>query len=134
MLLSRTRIDPRLEQIKVAWYLIKRNPLFGHGLHTFRSLRPDAWVEINKNGNEPLEEKGEHVHFEFIEMVVELGILGAGLWLAIVGHCLVRAFGGPLFPIILAMLVVSCFYFPFRRPYTGLLFWTLLGLSFPLSS
>jgi O-antigen ligase len=107
----------RIDQARVAWKLIKKKPVFGWGLNSFLINRQDIDTK-----------PGEHVHCEPIEILYELGVVGLILWLAAVGIIMVRGWGSPFMPMLLAMLVVSLFYFPLRRPHTGLMFWITLGL------
>lgn len=115
VLMSSVKI--RVEQLRTAWALIKQRPLFGWGLNSFVIKRQDI-----------SNEKGEHVHCEPVEVMVELGVVGLALWLLIIAGIVLHGLSNPMMPMLIAMLVICLFYFPLRRPHTGLMFWIILGL------
>jgi len=83
----------------------------------------------------------EFMHNDHLQVLVETGLVGAFLWIAvwamITGHAFsiakspshtTRTLNASMYGAIIAIAVDACFNFPFHLPCSGVLFWILLGL------
>jgi O-antigen ligase len=139
----------RLRYIRAAWYLIKRKPLQGYGLRTYRKevYYAQAMLDMQTKGEflgygyqtpQPRE-----VHNDLIENFVEGGFPGGLLFLAVVGTVLYSCAGAlnsgiPMMRYlamagmvagIVGFLVDACFFFPLRLGPSAMMFWTSLALA-----
>lgn len=130
---DRRSISRRLFILAGTVILIKRSPLAGYGLRTFRrefpsilpELTTNRWVKAMMQGT--IEENTSHrVHNDHLELVFELGIIGYALFLAIFGS-LEWAANPILSGAIVAFAVHGLFFFPLREAHTAFPFFALAG-------
>lgn len=136
----------RFRYWKAAVWLIKKKPLLGYGLRTYRKEVYRAQAELDKKsggkflGPNYQTPQPRECHNDIIENFVEGGIVGGGLFLLIVGTifwhgiCYFWVSSGSdallmLFMLsgIMGMLVNASFFFPLRLASSSLYFWTLLA-------
>lgn len=115
--------------------LIKKAPLFGHGMRTFRREYPNIVPELLNNklykalfANEKTELTSSHrIHNDFLEIVFELGIIGLILF--------VMMFASPSLSwenyffagAVIAVAVHGLCFFPLRECHTAFPFFALAG-------
>uniref|UniRef100_A0A6M3KZL6 Putative O-antigen ligase n=1 Tax=viral metagenome TaxID=1070528 RepID=A0A6M3KZL6_9ZZZZ len=124
---SRNSFNERSCNLLIAFEIFKKFPLFGSGSGSFSSLKADVWRKLVQEGRiigHTLQ--GEHVHCDPVEILMELGIVGFLCWSWMLGVNIANS--QRFLPLFVVMFVCSLFYFPTRRPHTGLLFWTTLGM------
>lgn len=73
-------------------------------------------------------DKGEHIHNDLVEVFFELGLVGAVLFYSVIGLAMFTTEHPMLIPVLVAMLLNCSTYFALKRPYTGLIFWVVLGM------
>jgi hypothetical protein len=121
-----------------ALYLIKRAPLAGHGLRTFRREYPAIVPELVKSkfyhDGYPTEGRTSHrIHNDHLELIMELGIIGYILFISIFSSLLWAA--NPLFAgAVIAFAVHGLFFFPLREAHTANPFFALAGAMAPTSA
>jgi putative inorganic carbon (hco3(-)) transporter len=130
----------RQNQTATALRMIAARPLFGFGWDNYRNVSIEYFRQASdypmtgfSNSNRPLP-----LHDSYLSNAVELGLVGALLWLVSVGWGLGGAIfsrGSPgLRPWKLGLLAISAFYCvlaffdPLQQNFTGLLLWTWAGL------
>lgn len=136
----------RLRYWKSAWHLIKKRPLQGFGLRTYRKEVYQAQGELNLKDSRYMgpayqTPQPRECHNDFLENFVEGGFVGGLLFLVIVGivlwhlHGFMSGAGNSDFLMasavgagFMAILVDAFFFFPLRLASSGLLFWISLGL------
>ncbi len=103
-----------------AFDLIKKNPVFGYGINSFRlehSFIPPA-------------HQTHRVHNDILEFCVDLGVIGLGVLVWIYASV-----DWTVNPLLSAQLVVgiltACLFFTFREIHTGMPLWTLLAVLSP---
>lgn len=136
-----------------ALYLIRERPLFGWGMWSYRKevYRMQAWLHQNKwndflKYDRYLTPQPREVHNDFIEHVVEFGVVGASLWFLLVGVVYWMGFrylgnaGGTDFWLMLILLTSmtcamldSVFFFLLRLPSSAMVFWVTAGAVVALS-
>lgn len=137
----------RIRYWQAAWHLIKKKPLQGWGLRTYRREVYQAQGDLN------MKDKGKflgpayqtpqprEVHNDFIENFVEGGLPYGLLFLTILGIVVYHAYsyGVGASPVqfimvsavmagLVAFLVDVFFFFPLRLASSGLLFWVALAM------
>jgi len=115
--------------------LIKKAPLSGHGLRTFRREYSAVVPEIRRNRllkhfyakDQSIEEAKSHrVHNDHMEIILELGIIGYVLFILIFTSFLWTE-NILLSGAIIAYAVHGLFFFPLREAHTAYPFWALAG-------
>jgi len=118
-----------------ALLLIKKMPISGHGLRTFRREYPNTVPTLRKSefinklfpGGFDAEVQTSHrIHNDHLEIIFELGIVGYVLFLAIFSSL---SWGDNLLlsGAIIAFAVHGLFFFPLREAHTAFPFWALAG-------
>lgn len=116
----------RFQNARIAFEIIKKFLLFGAGPGSFMSLKTEIWRKLVQAGKiDGYSLSGEHIHCDPIEIISELGIVGFVLWFYVIISNINNL---ELLPLFIVLFVCSLFYFPLKRPHTGMLFWALLGL------
>ncbi len=132
----------RVHFLNVGWTMFKERFLFGWGPNAFRRklFKTQAYMNqkdprilgtIKKKAriHTPL---ARRMHNDHAEMFVEYGIIGAGLWFAIVGLGMYQAISGGHWYVaggILAISINALFFYPIRVIGIGIGFWAFLGAS-----
>lgn len=136
-----------------ALYLVREKLLFGWGLWSYRKevYRMQAWLHEHKwndflKYDRYLTPQPREVHNDFIEHVVEFGVVGASLWFAMVGAVYwvgfkhLGASSGEEFWLMLVLLTSmtcamldSVFFFLLRLPSAAVVFWVTAGCVVALS-
>lgn len=131
---ERTRVEVNTH----GWRAVAKNPVFGGGPGSFgliyQGVRPPGHDTLYVN----------IAHNDFVEMAVEAGVVGLGLWLVLLGGALLKLFrcakkgrrgflASGILGALCATLVFSLFNFvlPERPVLWLLLFLVGMGLSFP---
>lgn len=123
--------------------LISERPLNGHGPGMYICHAPSRWQEYEKRWYARTNQRNAHVHNEYLEFGVELGLPGLllHLWLLLrhvaVALCLAawhpsadtRRFGRFAALAALAMAADGLFGFNLHLPVTGGFFYVLLGMT-----
>ena len=138
----------RFRYWRAAWELIKRKPLHGFGLRTYRKEVYQAQADLNRKdegkflGEAYQTPQPRECHNDFIENFVEGGFIGGLLFLAIVGIVIYNGFIFAFSTVavkdflvmavvlsgLVAGLVNAFFFFPLRLGSSALMFWTSLAL------
>jgi len=107
------------------WDLFKQNPIFGNGLRVLRR----RIFRIQARRKPQQYELGKRFHQEYLQTLVEAGVLGLGLMVLFLGSVLIRALPEPfLVGGLIALLIDAFFFYPFRSAATSLPFWALAGV------
>lgn len=132
-----TTIEGRLYLARVSWSGWRDIPLTGHGPGGFEAQfarRQAAWVEAHPGKGTAFAGAVDHAHNDYLEMLIELGPVGLGAFLALSGALVWsarRARGDAISPGAWAgaasLAAVALVDFPFHRPAEWTLFWILLG-------
>ncbi len=141
----------RFRYWRIAWELLKRRPLQGYGLRTYRKevYETQAWLHWNK-GRKFLNEgyqtpQPRECHNDFIEFFVEGGFAGGLLFLFLVGHALcvgINYLDSPTSDFLLmvgilaglfGVMVMGFFFFPFKLASSAIMFFTTLAMIEALS-
>lgn len=142
--LCRKRITSILHRFSVliaALMIIKKAPIAGHGLRTFRREYPNIIPELldNKSLNSIfnkdvrkdkrtsiVEQKSSHrIHNDLLEIVLELGLIGLVLFIAIFTSL---SWDNYFFAgAVIAFAIHGLFFFPLREAHTAFPFFALLG-------
>jgi hypothetical protein len=136
----------RFRYWKAALWLIKRKPIIGYGLRTYRKEVYKAQAELDKKdggkflGPNYQTPQPRECHNDLIENFVEGGLVGGMLFLIIIGSvfyhglCYLDIATGSssllmMFMLtgVVGILVDSCFFFPLRLGPSSLYFWVLLA-------
>jgi len=117
----------RISFYYVAGSMILQRPFFGWGLRMFRREYPVLCPHVaHVVGRNPEHFSATHrVHNDHLEVMVETGMVGYGLFILIFYQSLLSA--PALFPIVAAFMIDACFFFPFRETHTAIPFWAVLG-------
>jgi hypothetical protein len=138
-------LKERVKYWQAATYLIKDNPIYGHGIESYRNLVYEAQAKIGEKDPEywPNYEvpKPRHVHNQYLEILVDGGIICAGILLWFLYFYLrpawiflrectgdKRLIMGTAFFAIMAILVSMLFYFPLKEPTTLCMIGLMLGV------
>lgn len=132
----------RLRYWKAAWYLIKKRPLQGYGLRSYRKEVYDAQADLNMKDNTFMDEERyrtpqpRECHNDFIENFVEGGFVGGLLFLSIIAVliynvCLAEAnfllIGGVAAGIFCSLIIIF-FFFPLRMGASAIMIWSSFAL------
>jgi hypothetical protein len=125
--------------IVAALILIGKAPFTGHGLRTFRREYPaifpkllNAWTSKYMVRSEVLPKTNidhstsHRIHNDHLEIIMELGIVGYVLFIAIFAQ-LSWAASPLLAGAVIAIAVHGLFFFPLREAHTAFPFWALAG-------
>jgi O-antigen ligase len=132
----------RIAYWQSGWELFKEKPWQGHGLRSYRKLVYYAQAAINDRDPNYLNPERYYTpqprecHNDWLEDLVELGIVGSIIRWALIGSVFWVGFSiikGNLAAVfiltaMLAMCVHAVFFFSLRVPGSGLVFWVLAGL------
>ena len=119
-----------------AWEILKEQPLFGHGLGMFKKMMPFAVTALYKKKwfykmikarypeyqNLPI--FANKVHNDHIETIVELGLIGYGLFVYLFLQMSFNIFS---IGFLIMAVVVSSVFFYFRNTHTAVPFWAVMG-------
>lgn len=133
----------RVNGWKGAGQLIAERPVIGHGPGMYIRHAPSQWQEYEKRWYARSNQRNAHVHNEYLEFGVELGLPGLllHLWLLLrhLGGSLAlaarsraadtRRFGRFAALTAMAMMVDGLFGFNLHLPVTGGFFFVLLGMT-----
>lgn len=125
----------RISLVVAVLLLIKKAPLAGHGLRTFRREYPTIIPKLLNSKilkhfysrGTPIENSKSHrVHNDHLEIIFELGIIG---YLLLIGlfSSLMWTENLVLSGAIIAFAVHGFFFFPLREAHTAFPFWALAG-------
>lgn len=126
-------IIQRMSFLIAAYYIFKKAPMAGFGLRTFRREYSAVIPEILAGDMKDLfmristiEAKTSHrVHNDFIEIILELGIIGFVLFMLIFTSL---PWSNPLLTAaVVGFAVHGLFFFPLREAHTAFPFFALLG-------
>jgi len=132
----------RLRYWKAAWYLIKKKPLQGYGLRSYRREVYDAQADLNLKDPTYLDEERyrtpqpRECHNDFIENFVEGGAVSGLLFLSIIGVIFYNAIftssnflltAGVLSGIVCSLILVF-FFFPLRMGASAIMIWSSFAL------
>jgi hypothetical protein len=121
----------RFSLLTAAWRLIKKAPMGGYGLRSFRREYPNLMADLRSSKyfarSGSLSSQTSHrIHNDFLEIIVELGIIGLILFLSI--FTTLKWPESPFFSgAIIAFAVHGLFFFPLREAHTAYPFWALAG-------
>ena len=126
----------RISFILAALFLIRKSPMAGYGLRTFRREYPAIVPELLENKiagtlftkyAPKVESQSSHrIHNDHLEIIFELGLIGYIIFISIFSSLLWAA--SPLLAgAIVAFAVHGLFFFPFREAHTAFPFWALAG-------
>ena len=137
----------RLRYWRAAWQLIKKRPLTGYGLRTYRKEVYQAQGDLNLKDNGKFlgpayqTPQPRECHNDFIENFVEGGFPAGLLFLVILGSVFYQAYVygqsastydfimvSAIAAAIIAVLVDVFFFFPLRLGSSALLFWMSLAI------
>jgi len=136
-----------------AWELIKEKPIFGWGMWSFRKEVYRAQAEIHSKkwdgfmkDDRYLTPQPRECHNDYIEHLVEFGIVGTVLFMAFLGTVYYAGFAylavttGADFVLMLILMsgltsavAISVFFFSLRLLPTALLFWILCAMIIGIS-
>jgi len=125
----------RISLFLAALLLIKKAPLSGHGLRTFRREYPAIIPELLNSkllkhfyarGTTIENVKSHRIHNDHFEIILELGIIGYILFLSMFTSLLWTE-NILLSGAIIAFAVHGLFFFPLREAHTAFPFWALAG-------
>ncbi|MFA5340787.1 MAG: O-antigen ligase family protein [Clostridia bacterium] len=136
-----TSIAHRFAVLIAALFIIKKAPIAGHGLRTFRREYPNIIPELLENKftksiftkdvrkdkrTSVIEQNSSHrIHNDMMEIVLELGLIGLFLFLLIFQSL---SWDNYFFAgAIIAFSVHGFFFFPLREAHTAFPFFALLG-------
>lgn len=139
--LKNQSIPTRIMLYKTASQIIKGKPIFGYGPGNF-VVGTYTYFNKIKNNNTVYKltnnaRYGDKVHNEYLEILVEQGIIGLIVFLAFLYLLFQKSFSSRdvfllgAFPGMLAVLIESLVSFPLRTPVTGAMFFILTGLIVP---
>jgi hypothetical protein len=124
----------RFSLIIAALMMIRKKPLAGYGLRTFRREYPAIVPELISHRltkyfyarGTTIESQNSHrVHNDHLEIIVELGLIGYLLFISIFTSF--SWFSPILAGAIVAIAVDGLFFFPLREAHTAFPFWLLAG-------
>ncbi len=131
--------DGRLYLARVAWSGWRNIPVVGHGPGSFElqfAKQQTAWLRAHPGEGAAFAGAVDHAHNDYLEMLIELGPLGLGAFLALAGALAWRARHAPDDAVVLgawggvaALAAVALVDFPFHRPAEWGLLLTLLGAA-----
>jgi tetratricopeptide (TPR) repeat protein len=130
---------------QAATYLIKKNPVYGHGIESYRNLVYEAQAKVGQEDPEYWSNyevpKPRHVHNQYLEILVDGGIVCAGIlvWFLcfylrpawrLIRECTgeKRLILGTAFFSIIAVLVSMLFYFPLKEPTSLCMIGLMIGV------
>jgi len=122
-------IGGRLVFWRATWELIRDRPWFGHGLGSFRGLYPEGAARLGLEEGAPLALPVQ-AHNDWIELVLELGIIPGLLLLGIALWAIYKAWvqGYTYLALALGVMVLQAGWdAPLHTAPTALLFFMLLG-------
>jgi O-antigen ligase len=132
-----TTVDGRLYLTRVSWSGWCNIPLTGHGPGSFEvqfAQRQAAWLEAHPGQGTAFAGAVDHAHNDYLEMLIELGPVGMGAFLALAGALVWsarRVRDDVMSPFAWAgaasLAAVALVDFPFHRPAEWTLLWILLG-------
>ena len=133
---------------KAGWHLFKQKIWQGHGLRSYRKLVYFAQAALNDKDPEFLDPnryitpQPRECHNDWLEDLVELGLLGSAIRWGLVGS--IFYFGAMvlegsllmlfLLTTFLSIAIHGLFFFSLRIPSTGMVFWALGGFIVLLAS
>lgn len=124
-ILHSNRIESDIDTRQVLWCaalnLIKKSPIWGHGLNSYRMLLPGEVERMRKVENS--NHTSHRVHNDWLEIGVELGLVGTLLFSALIWG-MVKPETTPL---LLGLTIMGSFFFPLREVHTAVPFWIVLG-------
>lgn len=140
---ERNSSSVRIQVYTIAWGLIGDHWLMGIGMGQFPALYQIEAVKIL--GKEPFEWNMLHPHNIFLATWLNLGLLGVGALIVLLGSCLekvwdhVKTFAGEkmlsvgkirvlMFSLLLIIIVHGFFDTPFFKNDLALLFWMIVGI------
>lgn len=121
-ILADPSVQDRFRYYRCAWALIQKNPLWGHGVGSFKFLSQPIFRRPRL----------QHIHCEWLELWVEVGGIGLGLRLTIVAVSIWSLFQNGNIALALALLILcvdGCFSLSLRTIAVQVLFWTIIGIS-----
>ncbi|MCE5306250.1 MAG: O-antigen ligase family protein [Acidobacteriales bacterium] len=132
-------LDGRLYLARVAWSGWRNIPVVGHGPGSFEvqlAKQQTAWLRAHPGEGTAFAGAVDHAHNDYLEMLIELGPLGLGTFVALAGVFIWRARRAPDDAVVLgalggaaALAAVALADFPFHRPAEWTLLLTLLGVA-----
>lgn len=140
---DQTSIWDRQNQTATALRMIATKPLFGFGWHNYANV---SLPYFRQPGGYPMtgfstSDNPLPLHDSYLSFAVELGFVGAMLWLASllwgVGGAIFRRGSAALRPWKAGLLAIGVFYCvlaafdPLQQPFTALLLWVWAGLVVP---
>ncbi len=143
--LAKSRIKSNWHRVSIwmaAMLMIKRNPLCGYGLRTFRREYPAIMPELLAHpltkhffsrGQGYQEISSHRVHNDHLEIIMELGLIGYALLLFFFFSLPLQT-NALLSGAIVAFAVHGLFFFPLREAHTALPFWAVVGAVAPVSA
>lgn len=122
---------------KICWPMIKDAPITGHGIGSFSDLYPayqmQYFLNSTNNSEKHLADFVLYVYNEFLQIWIELGVVGLVLFILMVIFCLFsKSFNREEWgakAAILAFTVFSFFSYPFSLNYMTLYFFLFLGIA-----
>jgi len=118
--------------------LIREKPLLGHGLGSFRVLYPSARRVETWSLQEQCFVQCRNVYNEFLEVAVDEGVIGLGIFLVLIAAALRSGLGGApkdrigaqaLLASLAGVLAANTVSLTLRYASTGAYFWVTLGLA-----
>ena len=114
----------RMDYYSIGFNLFKRSPIIGHGIGSWKIISLDDSV-INTKSNEA----SYYAHNDFLQFLVELGIIGfiiyACIFIIVMKTIYHKFRGDPMFKyLVLSFIIIffnSIFNFPFNRPQEAIL-------------
>jgi len=138
-LLKKDSADGRRVIWSVSMELVKEHPLFGAGYGRFAAVYGDAqatyFLEKERPANQMMvADSPEYAFNEYVQIAVELGIVGLALFLLLIGSCFTnpRTLTTNHYALI-TILVFAAFSYPFSVLPLCIVFVFLLALSAPSS-
>ena len=122
---------------KICWPMVGDAPVFGHGLGTFRDIYPayqmDYFLDPGNAADKRLADFILYVYNEFLQVWIEMGLVGLALFVLMIVFCLFGKQSGieerGAKAAILAFVIFSLFSYPFSLSFMVLYFFFFLSIS-----
>lgn len=114
--------------------VVKCNPLFGFGFQKFFTISPYTQIDVITHGNQ---HRYEHAHNDYVEALFDLGLIGFGLVIIVIGHMVIlyrRAFKSKYLRLaaagLIAYAVCALSIYTIHTAYNGFFLCVLIGLFY----
>jgi len=137
-LIKKDSADGRLLVWRVSMEAVKEHPIFGAGYGRFTAIFGDAQATyfLDSKRTETqimIADSPEYAFNEYVQIAVELGVVGLTLFLLTIASALVVRHFSPIHASLVTFLVFAAFSYPFSVLPLSIMFVFLLALSAPAS-